>query len=162
MLMGRAMTAGGELGNLARRLIVPRLRLIPGFRHKILDSKTPPLHRSALVHHGGRVRELAGTLCPNPVIDGHKRLDDLFAGQFVLVTSRPLTTAQQARLDARGAAVLTAAPGDELHRWLRRGRAHAALVRPDRTVMRADRDLNRLCHAVPAFTTRPSEHRLER
>ena len=153
ILMGWAMTAGGELGNLARRLIVPRLRLIPGFRQKVLDSKTPPLHRSALVHSGRGVRGLAGRLCPNPVTDGHSRFDDLFAGRFVLVTSRPLTATQRAKVEERGAAIVTAAPGDELHHWLRRGRARAALVRPDRTVMRPGRDLDRLCHAVPALAT---------
>ncbi|MDT7658631.1 MAG: 3-(3-hydroxy-phenyl)propionate hydroxylase, partial [Pseudonocardiales bacterium] len=107
ILMGWALTAGGELGDLARRLIAPRLRLIPGFRQKVLDSKTPPLRRSALVHRGNRVRNLAGKLCPNPVIDGHGRLDDLVAGRFVLVTDRPLSAAQRSQVEARGAAIVT-------------------------------------------------------
>ena len=32
LAVGRSMTAGGEFGNLARRVVVPRMRLIPGLR----------------------------------------------------------------------------------------------------------------------------------
>ncbi len=49
LAMGTAMTAGGEAGNLLRRLVVPRLHLIPGVREKIVDSTTPALHSSELV-----------------------------------------------------------------------------------------------------------------
>ena len=51
LTVGRAMTGGGRVGNLARRLVLPRLRLIPGMRHKVVDSTTPALHPSALVAH---------------------------------------------------------------------------------------------------------------
>jgi 3-(3-hydroxy-phenyl)propionate hydroxylase len=47
--------------------------------------------------------------------------------------------------------LLTAAPGTGLHRWLRAGRADAAIVRPDGAVLRAGRDLAGLCAALPAF-----------
>ena len=49
LAVGTAMTAGGEVGNLLRRVVVPRLHLIPGVRKKIVDSTTPALHSSALV-----------------------------------------------------------------------------------------------------------------
>jgi 3-(3-hydroxy-phenyl)propionate hydroxylase len=41
--------------------------------------------------------------------------------------------------------VLVAAPGGPLERWLRAGHATAALVRPDRTVARAECDVATLC-----------------
>ena len=48
-------------------------------------------------------------------------------------------------LRRRGVVVLVADPGSELEKWLRRGRVAAAIVRPDRTVMRAGRDTAALC-----------------
>jgi hypothetical protein len=41
--------------------------------------------------------------------------------------------------------VLVALPGSVLETWLRRGRTTAAIVRPDRTVMRAGHDVAALC-----------------
>ena len=41
--------------------------------------------------------------------------------------------------------MLVADRDTELEKWLRRGRATAAIVRPDRTVMRAGRDVAALC-----------------
>ena len=55
-------------------LVVPRLHLIPGVRHKIVDSTTPALHRGALVLRPRGRRQLAGRLCPNPVLAEGKRL----------------------------------------------------------------------------------------
>ena len=51
----------------------------------------------------------------------------------------------------RGAVVVTAHPGTELGLWLQAGRATAAVVRPDRTVLCAGRDLAEVCSAVPVF-----------
>ena len=98
-------------------------------------------------------RSLAGRLCPNAVLDDGRRFDDVAAGRFAVVTTTAAVTGP-ARRDRRGAAaVLVAArPGTELHRWLRRGRATAAIVRPDGTVLRAGRDLSALCAALPHFT----------
>lgn len=42
--VGMAMTGGGHLGDTARRLVLPRLRLIPGLRDKVVDSATPALN----------------------------------------------------------------------------------------------------------------------
>ena len=70
---------------------------------------------------------------------------------FALVTiSRPLDF-QCAQLEERGAVVHVAEPGGDLARWLRRGRATAAVIRPDRTVMLAGRDPSKLCAAMPEF-----------
>jgi hypothetical protein len=64
--------------------------------------------------------------------------------------SSPLFAAAVVPVRADPPAV-TASPfaGSELAQWLRRGRASAALARPDRTVMQAGRDLAALCGALP-------------
>jgi 2-polyprenyl-6-methoxyphenol hydroxylase-like FAD-dependent oxidoreductase len=143
--VGWAMTGGGRVGDVARRLVLPRLRLIPGLREKVVDSTTPALHASALVHKSRRPRQLAGTLCPNPLLPNGKRFDDVIGTGFGLITTGRLGAAEQATLRRRGVEVVVAEPDGALGEWLRRGRATAALVRPDRTVMRAGRDLAGLC-----------------
>jgi 3-(3-hydroxy-phenyl)propionate hydroxylase len=144
------MTAGGQFGNLVRRLVVTRMHLVPGMRSKVVDSRTPALHRSTFVRRARKPRQLAGTLCPNPVCSGG-RLDGAIGGGFALITDRRPSDTQRTQLGERGAAVHIAQPGSQLADWLRRGRATAAIVRPDRTVMRAGRDLEALCEAVPTF-----------
>ena len=69
-----------------------------------------------------------------------RRLDEVVENQFALITSSPLTDAQRNELSSRGAAVVHAAPGSELDRWPRSGRASAAIVRPDRAVMQAGKN----------------------
>lgn len=144
--IGWAMTGGGGAGDVARRLVLPRLRFIPGLRRRIVDSSTPPLHRSALVRNS---RRLAGRLCPNPLLPDGRRLDDTLGAGFALITTARPTAADEACLRRRGVAVLIPQPGDDLAAWLRRGRSRAAVVRPDRTVARAGRDVAALC----AWTT---------
>jgi 2-polyprenyl-6-methoxyphenol hydroxylase-like FAD-dependent oxidoreductase len=143
--VGRAMTGGGNLGNLLRRAVLPRLRLIPGLRDKIVDSTTPALRSSALVYRSRRPRQLAGTLCPNPLLPDGQRLDDVLGDRFALITSSRPGAADDSALRRRGVVLLVAQPGGALEPWLRRGRATAAIVRPDRTVMRAGRDVSALC-----------------
>ncbi|HXV94454.1 MAG TPA: bifunctional 3-(3-hydroxy-phenyl)propionate/3-hydroxycinnamic acid hydroxylase [Pseudonocardia sp.] len=146
-LVGAAMTEGGELGDLLRRVVTAGLRRVPGIRRHVLDSETPPLCRSALVVRRRLGRGLAGRLCPNPIVDG-RRLDDVVAGRFALVTTDP-TAGGHTGIADRQVAVVVARPGTELHTWLRRGRARAAVVRPDGTVLSAGRDLAALCAALP-------------
>ena len=143
--VGRAMTGGGRVGNVVRRVVLPRLRLVPGLRDKVVDSTTPALPSSALVHASRRPRQLAGTLCPNPQLPDGQRLDDVLGTGFALITTRSPGVAEQAAMRQRGIVVLVTQPGDALAQWLRGGRATAALVRPDRTVMRAGRDVSALC-----------------
>jgi 3-(3-hydroxy-phenyl)propionate hydroxylase len=154
--MGRAMTAGGRVGNIIRRTIAPRLHLIPGMREKLVTGTTPALRRSALVIKGRGLRQLAGTLCPNPILTGGERLDTVFGTGFAVVTTERPPAFQRALLDEQGAVVHVAEPRGELARWLRRGRATAAVIRPDRTVMCAEQNLSKLCAAVPVF--RPAVH----
>ncbi|WAJ42922.1 bifunctional 3-(3-hydroxy-phenyl)propionate/3-hydroxycinnamic acid hydroxylase [Mycobacterium sp. Aquia_216] len=143
--VGRAMTGGARVGNTLRRVVLPRLRLIPGLRDKVVDSTTPALSNSALVCKSRRPRQLAGTLCPNPQLRDGQRLDDVVGTGFALITTRGPDVADEAALRQRGFVVLVTQPGDALAHWLRTGRATAALVRPDRTVMRAGRDVSVLC-----------------
>lgn len=151
LVVGRFMTAGGEAGSLLRRIVVPRLGLIPGVRNRIMDSSTPALHRSRFVQRRHGPRSLTGTLCPNPVLpDGH-RVDDVLGLGFALITAVPLTSAQHLLAQERGSTTYFAAPGTELARWLRRGHTVAALVRPDRTVMATSRSVAQLVTQLPHY-----------
>jgi 3-(3-hydroxy-phenyl)propionate hydroxylase len=94
---------------------------------------------------------LAGTLCPNPVLQEGQRFDEVVGNRFALITSSPLTDAQRNELHSRGAVVVHAAPDSELEGWLRDGRASAAIVRPDRAVMQAGKNTEAICRAMPAF-----------
>ncbi len=147
--VGVAMTRGGKVGNLLRKAIAPRLHRVPGARERLLDSETPPLRGSELVEAHGPRRSLHGRLCPNTVVVDGRRYDDVTGNGFVLVTGVPLSPQQHAVLADRGTEVLQVNPGTPLFQWLSEGRAAAALVRPDCTVMRAGRDVERICEAAP-------------
>ena len=153
LAVGRAMTAGGRAGDLARRLVVPRMHLLPGLRAKVLASETPALHRSALVRKRLGTGRLAGRLCPNPVLAEGGRLDDVLGDGFALLTTGTPTPAERELIDRRGATLHVAAPGSELATWL--GRAGTAIVRPDRTVLATGRRLDTLCTSLPTFNTAP-------
>ena len=151
-LVGMAMTEGGELGNLLRRLVAPRLRLLPGVSRLVLSSETPALHGSERVVRPRLRRSLAGRLCPNAVLEDGRRFDDVAAGRFAVVTTAAASPDQRAEVARRGGLLVPARPGTDLQRWLRRGHATAAVVRPDGTVLRAGRNLAALCAALPQFT----------
>jgi 3-(3-hydroxy-phenyl)propionate hydroxylase len=150
-LMGTAMTAGGEAGSFLRRVVAPRLQHLPP-PLGVGATETPPLGRSDLVVRPPLRRTLAGRQCPNAPVDGGRRFDDVVGGRFAVVTSTDPSAAQRSQVDRRGGVLITTRPGTELDRWLRRGRATVAIVRPDATVLRAGRDLAALCAALPAFT----------
>ncbi|EHB59303.1 monooxygenase FAD-binding [Mycolicibacterium rhodesiae JS60] len=152
--VGAAMTAGGSAGDLLRRVVVPRLHLIPGVREKIVDSTTPALSSSAFVVRSPGRRQLAGHLCPNPILLDGKRFDEIAGRRFVVVTAVPLNPSQREELHRRGAVALLAHPGTELELWLRTGRARTAVVRPDRTVLTAGRSMADVIDAVPVFAPR--------
>lgn len=152
-LVGVAMTGGGELGGLLRRVIASRVGRLPFFREQLLNGEAPALRRSELVVRPRLRRTLAGRQCPNAVVAEGRRFDDLAAGRFAVVTSAEPSAAQLAAIEQRGAVVVAAPPGGELHRWLRRGGVHAAIVRPDGTVLNARSDLTKVCATLPAFDT---------
>lgn len=149
--IGRAMTSGGRIGTLARALVLPRLHALPGLRAKLTDSQTPSLRPSPLVRRTLRTRGIAGALCPNALLDNYIRLDDKLGLGFGLITSAPLTRAQEEMLSVRGARAVLAEAGSELGRWLDRHHVTAAVVRPDRTVLTAGRDITAVCRALPVF-----------
>ncbi len=151
LAVGAAMTAGAGAADLLRRVVVPRLHLIPGVREKIVDSTTPALHGSELVVKSRGRHQLAGRLCPNPILGEGRRLDEVAGRGFVVITSAPLDPSQGDEMSRRGATVVMAHPGTELALWLRSGRARAAVVRPDRTVLCASRSLSDVINAVPVF-----------
>jgi 3-(3-hydroxy-phenyl)propionate hydroxylase len=151
--VGAAMTGGGRVGDLIRKVVFPRLQTLrlPGTRTSAADGVAPGLRKSDLVIKSRTPGQLAGTLCPNPVLHDDVRFDQVVGNRFALVTSAPLSAAQQAELSSRGAAVVSVAPDSELGRWLKQGRATAAIVRPDAAVMQAGRNVAAICDAVPSF-----------
>lgn len=150
LAIGYAMTAGGRFGTALRRAVVPHAHRLPGLTARVLDSETPPLYRSALVHPGVR-RGPAGRLCPNAVTPDGVRLDALAGTGFLVVTAVAPSAAQTELARRRNAVVHHAAPGTALAEWLADGPAVAAIVRPDFTVMRAGGNLSALCESLPAF-----------
>ncbi|NUR59082.1 MAG: hypothetical protein HOV87_10480, partial [Catenulispora sp.] len=68
-LVSTAMTRGGRPGNVLRALIAPRLSHVLGINGLILSSRTPALHRSALVIKPRLGRTLAGSLCPGTLLN---------------------------------------------------------------------------------------------
>jgi len=137
--VGTLMTRGGRVGDLLRRLVAPRLHRVPGIRDKVLDSATPALHRGRLVLRRRWRPSLPGSLCPNLPVDGERRFDDVAGGRFALVACAPVVEQDRREARARGAVVVDVRPGEPLHEWLTRGRACAAIVRPDGTVLVASK-----------------------
>ena len=131
--VGRSMTAGGEFGNLIRRVVVPRLHRPRACAAR--SSTAPRRHCAARRWSTDHVASgrLAGTLCPNPLLADGRRLDATLGRGFAIISAVPLSPEQRAALEQRGAALHIAEAGSELAAWLQRGRATAAIVRPDRT-----------------------------
>lgn len=154
LMVGRAMTSGGRLGDMLRGLVVPRIHLLPSLRDRVMDSATPSLTRSALVQKSGA---LTGALCPNPRTPDGRHLDAVLGYGFAVVSIEEPSEDDRAAAEARGATVYLTHGSSELGQWLSSGRAKAAILRPDRTVMRAGRDVSSLCNSIPAFPVNPRE-----
>ena len=152
--VGAAMTGGGRVGDVVRKVVFPRLAhlRLPGTRTSAADGVAPGLHKSALVIKSRTPGQLAGTLCPNPVLHDGLHFDQVVGNRFALVTLSPLTAVQQKELKTRGAAVVSVTQDSKLGRWLKQGRATAVIVRPDGAVMQAGRNIQAICDAVPAFS----------
>ncbi|MEV6825977.1 bifunctional 3-(3-hydroxy-phenyl)propionate/3-hydroxycinnamic acid hydroxylase [Amycolatopsis sp. NPDC051102] len=140
MLIGKAMTEGGRVGDLIRRVVAPRLS------GRAFASETPALHRSDLVVRPRLRRNAAGRLCPNALFDDGRRFDDVVDGRFAVVTATVPAEPERAAIRDRGAVLVTTRCSAELRRWLRSG---AAVVRPDGTVLCAGTSLSRLCRFLP-------------
>ncbi|CAN5456462.1 bifunctional 3-(3-hydroxy-phenyl)propionate/3-hydroxycinnamic acid hydroxylase [soil metagenome] len=131
VVIGWAMTAGGRAGDRIRRYVLPRLQPLAGLAGA---PQTPALRSSSLVHPSRRTGDLAGTLCPNPVLETG-RFDEVIGNRVAVVTRSRLPRQRLDRLAAAGVMVLEVADDSELGAWLQRGHAYAVVVRPDRTVM---------------------------
>ncbi|OHU76967.1 bifunctional 3-(3-hydroxy-phenyl)propionate/3-hydroxycinnamic acid hydroxylase [Mycobacteroides chelonae] len=152
LTVGAAMTARGTAATAIRNLLAPRLQHIPGLRSRIQHSGTPPLTRSALVIKAPRRRQLAGTQIPNLVLSQGHRIDTVLGNGFALATSETVDADQRTQLHRRGAITIIEPRGSELDRWLRRGGACAALIRPDRTVMKTARYPSEIAFTTTLFT----------
>ncbi|MGA6204108.1 bifunctional 3-(3-hydroxy-phenyl)propionate/3-hydroxycinnamic acid hydroxylase [Nocardia testacea] len=151
---GTAMTDGGEVGNLLRRLIAPHLHRIPGFRQLVTGGETPRLRRTELVAPGRIGSCLNGSLVPNARVDSDIRYDALVDGRYAIVAVTEPSRADLAAIERLGCVAITVAPGSELARWLRSGHADAALVRPDGIVQQAGRRISDLRAVLPHFGIR--------
>jgi 3-(3-hydroxy-phenyl)propionate hydroxylase len=158
LMVGRAMTSGGRFGNMLRRRTIPQIHRLPGLRDRVIDSRTPPLHRSALVHRSRLPGRLGGRLCPNVIDAPGRRLDDVLGNGFTIVTTQQPSAETRRLAERYGVAVHVAAPESELADWLRDGHAGAAIIRPDRTVLRAGRDAAELARLLGRYLVAVDEN----
>lgn len=149
--VGQAMTAGGKLGNLTRRVLLPTALRVPRLQAMTMQAFSPSLPASDLVIKLRRRGDLAGTGCPNAALSEGVRFNDIAGGRFALVTSTEPDERVRSELQRRGAVVVVAEPASQFAEWLANGGATAAVVRPDGAVMQAGRGLQTLAQAVPSF-----------
>ncbi|MGW7525782.1 bifunctional 3-(3-hydroxy-phenyl)propionate/3-hydroxycinnamic acid hydroxylase MhpA [Streptomyces sp. NPDC054783] len=141
--IGWAMTGGQDRGAALRRAVVGAACRLPGVTAAVSRDLSPALTAGPLVRRrpGLIGRGLTGTFCPQPwvIVDGRRiRLDDVLADSFALLTAVPPTPQMTAVATALDAATIHVDDLDDdgtLAAWLARGRADAALLRPDRVVM---------------------------
>ncbi|MGW3152071.1 bifunctional 3-(3-hydroxy-phenyl)propionate/3-hydroxycinnamic acid hydroxylase MhpA [Streptomyces sp. NPDC001177] len=141
--VGWAMTGGQDRAAALRRAAVATACRVPGVTSTVSRDLSPALPAGPLVRRrpGLIGRGLPGTFCPQPWVigDGRRvRLDDILGDSFAVVTAVPPTprmTAVATALDAPTLHVGDLGDDGMLAAWLARGRADAALLRPDRVVM---------------------------
>ncbi|WP_030515575.1 hypothetical protein [Nocardia sp. NRRL WC-3656] len=113
------------------------------------SDEITPLRRSALIRRRRFGLGAAGRLVPNERLDDGRRVDDVLAGRYAILTTTAPTSGDRPAADGRGGAVETVRLGADLYRWLRQGGATAALIRPDGTVQQTGRDPAPLSAALP-------------
>ncbi|MET8408515.1 bifunctional 3-(3-hydroxy-phenyl)propionate/3-hydroxycinnamic acid hydroxylase [Streptomyces sp. NPDC005195] len=141
--MGWAMTGGQDRGAALRRTVVGAACRVPGVASAVSRDLSPALTAGPLVRRrrGLIGRRLTGTFCPQPwvLVNGRQmRLDDVLGDSFALLTTVPPTPHMTAVATALHAATIHLDDLEDdgtLAAWLARGRADAALLRPDRVVM---------------------------
>ncbi|MET7778979.1 bifunctional 3-(3-hydroxy-phenyl)propionate/3-hydroxycinnamic acid hydroxylase [Streptomyces mirabilis] len=141
--MGWAMTGGQDRGAALRRAVVGAACRVPGVTAAVSRDLSPALTAGPLVRrHPGLIgRRLTGTFCPQPwvIVEGRRmRLDDVLGDSFAVLTAVPPTPHMTAVATALHAATIHLDDLEDdgtLVAWLARGRADAALLRPDRVVM---------------------------
>jgi 3-(3-hydroxy-phenyl)propionate hydroxylase len=147
---GRAMTGGQDVVAALRRPVAAALLRLPGAEARALRGTALRYPAGPYVDRRTHRHALPGTLCPQPSVqvDGAvQRLDDVLGGGFALLVGGPVDAGLGERARALDAVTVRLAPcsagaddvvvSDDgtLRAWLRRGRATAALLRPDRVVV---------------------------
>ncbi|NEK59620.1 FAD-dependent oxidoreductase [Geodermatophilus sabuli] len=139
LLVGRLMTGGGRSAAVLRRGVLAAVGRVPALAAFAVDSRTPPLRRGPLVVRRGRAgRRLAGTLLPRVpvVVEGRAMVVDDVLGPGT-ARLRLLAPGRLAVRPEDGAEIEVWDVDGALTGWLRRGRASAVVVRPDRIVRSA-------------------------
>jgi 3-(3-hydroxy-phenyl)propionate hydroxylase len=147
---GRAMTGGQDVTAALRRPVAAALLRLPGAEALALRGTAVRYGPGPFVDRRTHRRALPGTQCPQPFVrvDGRsRRLDDVLGSGFALLVAGPVDPGLRTRAHSLGARVVRLATADPrpaegvvvaddgtLGAWLRRGRAGAVLLRPDRVV----------------------------
>ncbi len=148
--VGWAMTGGQGVAAPVRRRLIGSMLRIPAVRTRAAQGVATRYPVGELVDRRRHRRDLPGTFCPQPdvVVDGcRSRLDDVLGDGWSLIATGlvPGPLLDRARrlgaligqidpAPAGGWADVVLRDDGTLAAWLRRGRATAALVRPDRIV----------------------------
>ena len=138
--VGRAMTGGQDVAAALRRPAAGLLLRVPAVRRRAergIETRYPP---GPLVDRRRHRHDLAGTPCPQPRLRPAGRLlDDVLGDGWCVLAAGPVDprlTALAERTSARTVRLGVDVTDDgQLAAWLARGRAYAALLRPDRIVM---------------------------
>ncbi|MFI6341279.1 bifunctional 3-(3-hydroxy-phenyl)propionate/3-hydroxycinnamic acid hydroxylase [Streptomyces sp. NPDC050535] len=140
--MGWAMTGGQDGAAALRRRILAVACRVPGLTEAVGRDLSPALANGPLMgrrtRRGGR---LVGSHCPQPWIDAdgrRTRLDEALGDTFTILTAAdpsPSLNALAHGLGVRAIPVAELRDDGTLAAWLRRGRADAVLLRPDRVVL---------------------------
>jgi 3-(3-hydroxy-phenyl)propionate hydroxylase len=138
--VGRAMTGGQDVAAALRRPLAGLLLRVPAVRRRAergIETCFPP---GPLVDRRRHRHDLAGTPCPQPRLrpDG-RLLDDVLGDGWCLLAAGSVDPRLAALAKQTGARTIElgadVADDGQLAAWLARGRASAALLRPDRIVM---------------------------
>jgi 3-(3-hydroxy-phenyl)propionate hydroxylase len=152
--VGRAMTGGREVAAAIRRPAVTALLRLPGAQARALAGIATRYPAGTWVDRRAHRHGLPGTVCPQPLVRAGGRarlLDDVLGTGFALLSAGPPAPDLLRRAGALGARTVQVAGDDPgpapdadtvaddgtLLAWLRRGRASAVLLRPDRVVLAA-------------------------
>ena len=166
--VGAAMTGGGRVGDLIRHVVFPRMQksACACIAVSAADGVTPGLRSSELVIKSRTPGGLAGTLCPNPVLQDGLRFDEVVGNRFALITSSPLTESSSETSCAAAEPPSSTPPPTASSRA---GCARAAQAPPSCSPDRADNPSRSqapskpICRAMPVFhgVESASDHALE-
>jgi 3-(3-hydroxy-phenyl)propionate hydroxylase len=139
--VGRAMTGGQDVVAALRRPLARLLLRVPAVRSRAERGIETCYPAGPLVDRRSHRHDLAGTPCPQPRLrpDG-RLLDDVLGDGWCLLVAGPVVPRLASLAERAGARTVrlgvdVSDDDGQLAAWLGRGRATAALLRPDRIVM---------------------------